>query len=567
MNRSSEPTARIVLVGMPGSGKSTIATLLAHHLGWSAFDTDDHIVATNGRNIPRIFTEDGEESFRRLERQSVARAVQIDRAVISTGGGAILDPDNREALWRDALVVHLHAEPDVLYQRLGMDATAAGRPLVADEPLARLQSLWAQRAALYALADYTVRTDILDAEETTADIVRAWQRRGATLVRRPGRTGAAQDDAPLASAADADENFAARVEAPGGAYPVYAGWDILSRLPGWLRDQGLGPHVHIIADARVAGLYAEPLADALAEAGFAPRVHSLPLSEARKNLDSVAEVYERLVSERTERRHVVLALGGGVATDLGGFVAATYLRGLPLVQAPSSLLGMVDAAIGGKVAVNLREGKNLVGAFYQPRLVVADAALLRLLPRREFISGWAEVIKHALILDAELLEWLEQDADRLLDLDPEPVARVLRRSIAIKAAIVSTDEREDGLRMILNYGHTIGHALEAATGYEALLHGEAVAIGMRAAAAIGVRMGLIDERFADRQNALIARFGLPLQAPEADPERVRAAMKLDKKAIGGALRFILLEGPGRAVVRADVPGQVVDTALDEIMKN
>jgi 3-dehydroquinate synthase len=287
----------------------------------------------------------------------------------------------------------------------------------------------------------------------------------------------------------------------------------------------------------------------------------LELTEARKTLASAAEVYDALVAARAERKHTVLTFGGGVATDLGGYVAATYLRGMPLVHVPTSLLGMVDAAIGGKVAVNHREGKNLIGAFYQPRLVVADAALLTTLPRREFVSGWAEVIKHALIMDPELLAWLEQDVDRLLALEPEPTARVLRRSIALKARVVSADEREDGFRMILNYGHTTGHALEAATGYETLLHGEAVAIGMAAAAVIAREMGLIDEALVERQNRLIARFGLPLRAPGIAVDAVLESMKLDKKVVGRTLRFILLDGLGSTTIRTDVPAELVERAV------
>src|SRR5262249_30388997 len=273
-----------------------------------------------------------------------------------------------------------------------------------------------------------------------------------------------------------DPDLGAYVTTPGGSYAAYAGWDAVAHLPRWLYAAGLGPVVHVVADRRVADLHGEHLLDVLAEGGFEPALHALDLSEARRTLAVAEEVYDALVAARAERRHAVLAFGGGVATDLGGYVAATYLRGLPLVQLPTSLLGMVDAAIGGKVAVNHRAGKNLIGAFYQPRLVLADGALLTTLPPRELVSGWGEAIKHALILDTELLAWLEHDAGALARLEPEPVARVLRRSIAIKANVVSADEREDGLRMILNYGHTVGHGLEAASGYGRLLHGEAVAV-------------------------------------------------------------------------------------------
>jgi 3-dehydroquinate synthase len=262
---------------------------------------------------------------------------------------------------------------------------------------------------------------------------------------------------------------------------------------------------------------------------------------------------------------VLLAFGGGVATDLAGFVAATYLRGLPLVQVPSSLLGMVDAAIGGKVAVNHREGKNLIGAFYQPRLVVADGSFLPSLPPRELTAGWGEIIKHGLIMDTELLGWLEQESEPLQRLEPEPVARMLQRNLALKGRVVSADEREDGPRMLLNYGHTVGHGLEAATGYGTLLHGEAVAIGMQAEAFIARELGMIDDALVERQTALIAQYGLPRQAPVVEPAAVLGAMTLDKKVANGTLRFALLERAGAAVVRADVPMELVRAAVDRVV--
>lgn len=358
-----------------------------------------------------------------------------------------------------------------------------------------------------------------------------------------------------------DAELAAWVQTPGGSYPAYAGWDILGRLPHWLRERGLTRTVHIVADTTVTDLHGGTLTDALRSGGIEPVVHSLPLSESRKTLAAAEEVYDRLVALRAERSHAILAFGGGVATDLGGFVAATYLRGLPLIQVPSSLLGMVDAAIGGKVAVNHREGKNLIGAFYQPSLVVADAALLRTLPNRELVSGWAEVIKHGLIMDLELLDWLEVEADALVGLEPEPSARVLRRSIALKAQVVGADERESGLRMTLNYGHTTGHALEAVTAYQSLLHGEAVSAGMVAAAHMARELGLLTAEEEGRQNRLLKRYGLPLRAPGVEVDAVLEAMSLDKKVSGKNLRWILLDGLGRTVIRDDVPMSLVREAV------
>lgn len=562
----SQP-GRIVLVGLPGSGKTAVARHVARALGWEAIDLDDAIVAADGRDISTIFREDGEAGFRQRERAATERVATRERVVIATGGGAVLDPSNRAALWRDAFVVHLQTRPATLLRRIaGGRGGLASRPLLTgNDPHARLDALLSERGPLYALADWTVPTDGLRPADIAEEIAGAWERRSSALISRPERMEELGGPArPEGDNEPVDPDLAATVTVPGGSYPAFAGWDVLHRLPGWLRAAGLGPVVHVIADARVAELHGESLMAILAEGGFHARLHTLDLAEERKTLDSASALFDRLVAERAERKHVVLAFGGGVATDLGGFVAATYLRGLPLVQVPTTLLGMVDAAIGGKVAVNLPAGKNLVGAFYQPRLVVADAAVLGTLPRREFVSGWAEVIKHALIRDVELLDWLESEADDLLALAPEPASRVLRRSIRIKAEVVSADEREDGERMLLNYGHTTGHGLEAATGYHALLHGEAVAVGMVAAAYIGRALGMIGEDLVQRQNALIERFGLPTRAPGVPVDDVMRAMQLDKKVIGGALRFILLQRAGAATVRTDVPVELVREAVAHV---
>lgn len=574
MSTAHRPS-RIVLIGLSGSGKSVVARLVARRLSWAWTDTDERVEAEAGRPIAEIFRADGEAEFRRLERSAIEQVARGDRLVLATGGGAPLDPVNRQWLWHDGFVVHLASRPATLVARMsGGRRAISSRPLIdGADPLDRLEQLAAERGSIYALADWTVQTDGLTAAEVAEEVAGAWERRAAQTAGRPGRIEqvAAQpvtaerlpERAPPAAG---DPELAARVETPGGAYPAYVGWDALRRLPRWLREAGLGPVVHVVADQQVAKLYGDHLLGTLAEGGFEPQMHALNLSEAQKSLETAAEVYDRLVAVRAERKHVVLAFGGGVATDLGGWVAASYLRGMPLVHVSTSLLGMVDAAIGGKVAVNHREGKNLIGAFYQPKLVVADTALLQTLPRREFISGWAEVIKHALIMDTELLDWLEREADALLALDPELLTRVLRRSIALKAQVVSGDEREEGARMTLNYGHTTGHALEAVTGYQSLLHGEAVAIGMAAAARIARELSLIDQSLEDRQNALIKRFGLPMQAPPVSVDEVLAAMRLDKKVVGKALRFVLLSGPGQTVFRTDVPESLVRDAVAAVVR-
>ena len=350
------------------------------------------------------------------------------------------------------------------------------------------------------------------------------------------------------------------------SYPGYVGWGFLDDLGQRMREAGLTGTAYIIADRPVFSLYGRQALASLKAAGFAIDHHFLQPGEATKSLATAEKAYEWLAARRAERSHAIVALGGGVAGDLAGFVAATYLRGMPFVQVPTTLLAMVDASIGGKVAVNLPAGKNLVGAFYQPRLVLADVQTLTTLPPREVAAGWAEVVKHALIMDRDLFDVMERQVDALTSLDRAIATETIKRSAAIKARVVSEDERETtGVRTLLNYGHTVGHGLEASLEYGGLLHGEAVSIGMMAAGHISQQLGMLRPEELARQRAILERFGLPVHAPEGvDLATVRQAMSLDKKVEGKRIRWVLLDGIGHAVSRTDVPDSVVDEALRSV---
>jgi 3-dehydroquinate synthase len=291
----------------------------------------------------------------------------------------------------------------------------------------------------------------------------------------------------------------------------------------------------------------------------------LPPGEQSKSLEMARHLYSWLAGRRAERGHAVLSVGGGVAGDLGGFVAATFLRGMPFAQVPTSLLAMMDASIGGKVAVDLPQGKNLVGAFYQPRFVLTDVQALASLPDRELSSGWAEALKHGLILDKPLVCDFEERRDEIRALDAVVATDVIRRSVSIKADVVSRDEKETlGVRVLLNYGHTIGHAIEAATGYGSFLHGEAVSVGMMGAAYIGEATGLMPGQDVARQRRLLESYGLPVSNPGMDVDAVSQAMLSDKKTVGKSIRWVLLDGIGKAVVRDDVPPEVVTETLERL---
>jgi 3-dehydroquinate synthase len=333
-----------------------------------------------------------------------------------------------------------------------------------------------------------------------------------------------------------------------------------------MRAAGLAGSAFVVSDDAVGGIFGDRALASLRSAGFDAHLHTFPAGEASKTLETVRGIYDWLLEHRAERRSPVVALGGGVVGDVAGFAAATYLRGVPFVQAPTSLLAMVDASIGGKVGVDHPRGKNLIGSFYAPALVVQDPSLLTKLPPRSLREGFAEVIKHGLIMDPPMLDVLEAEADALLAVQPELTTEIVARNAALKASVVSDDEREGSRRMILNYGHTIGHAIEAVTGYARVLHGEAISVGMMAAAGIGERVRVTPPAVRKRQAALFERYGLPLTLDGIDPAAVVAATALDKKVAAGRVRWVLLEDFGRPVIRDDVPDDAVIAALGDVLQ-
>ena len=330
------------------------------------------------------------------------------------------------------------------------------------------------------------------------------------------------------------------------SYPIELGAGLLSRVGEMMKAQGIGGRVGIVSNPAVADLYGEEVRESLRGAGYETTLVLIPEGEAHKNTASLGLIYDALVEHRFDRSATLIALGGGVIGDMTGYAAATFLRGIGFVQIPTTLLAQVDASVGGKTAVNHHQGKNLIGAFHQPRLVVIDMNTLRTLPQREFAAGMAEVIKHGIIEDAGFFGFLEEAMDALLRMEPAAVETAVAASCRIKAAVVEQDEREDDRRAILNFGHTIGHALESFTGYERFLHGEAVAIGMIQAAALSAGQGLCSAAELGRIEALLRRAGLPWRLPEDIAlEDLVAGMALDKKSHAGKIKFVLCEGIGR----------------------
>ena len=330
------------------------------------------------------------------------------------------------------------------------------------------------------------------------------------------------------------------------SYPIYIGANVLGELGRLLRERQFSDRVVVVTDSVVGKIYCEPTVQALANAGLDPWVVEIPAGEEHKNLAWLAFIYDKLIEGRTDRRSPLVALGGGVVGDMAGFAAATLLRGLPLIQVPTTLLAQVDASVGGKTGINHSTGKNLIGAFYQPRLVLIDVDMLKTLPQREFVAGLAEVIKYGIILDPELFAMLEGRLSAILHLNSTLLTHIVTVCCRLKARVVEEDETEGGYRAILNFGHTLGHAVESATEYREFLHGEAVAMGLIFAARLSQQRGLCTESTYERIRQLIKRAGLPVEVPSrAKSEHLALAMETDKKTAAGKIKFVCIEEIGK----------------------
>jgi shikimate kinase / 3-dehydroquinate synthase len=547
--------SRIFLVGFSGTGKSAVGRRVARLLGWEFVDQDEYIVERSGMAVEQIFANEGEDGFRRREREAIDELSAREKVVVSGGGGVMLQDECRSTMLDAGLVVTLDARPETIFARLAAAAGEEGaegmvRPMLAadGDPMERIESLKRERQWAYALAEWTVNTDGLSVEQAAHEVTRAW--------RRVGRKSTLVGD-PL---------VAATVTVETGVYQVVVGWDILeAQLGERLLAAGVTGRAFIICDSNVVHPYGRAAQRSIHKAGLEVGLFTFPAGEASKSLETASVIYQWLAERRVERRDVVVAVGGGVVGDLAGFVAATYLRGIKLVQVPTSLTAMVDSSIGGKTAVDLPAAKNLVGAFYHPEFVLTDASALATLPERALREGWAEALKHGLALDAGLVDIYENQADALLALEPELTAEMVARNAGVKARIVTEDEREtSGLRMLLNYGHTMGHGVEAAAGYDAYLHGEAVAVGMTGAARLGLAFGVTPAELVERQALLLKRFGLPQSYAGVEPEAILEAMSRDKKVSAGQVSWIFLEGVGRSGVHQGVPRDLIAQTVREL---
>jgi 3-dehydroquinate synthase len=354
-----------------------------------------------------------------------------------------------------------------------------------------------------------------------------------------------------------------RVSLGNRSYAIQIAPGLLQKLGGECARLKLGVRCAIVTDTNVGKHFAKPVYESLVKAGFEPILVTVPAGEKSKRISVVEKCFDQLAAHRLERKSFIVAFGGGVVGDLAGFVAATYLRGIPFVQIPTTLLAHVDSSVGGKTGVNLRAGKNLVGAFYQPKLVLCDLDTLKTLPEREFISGLAEVVKYGIIYDAQLFAQLERDLPKLLKREPKTLAAIVARCCEIKAEVVSQDETESGLRAILNFGHTIGHAIENISGYGKYLHGEAISIGQVAAAKLSQKILHLPQCDVERIENLFRQAGLPVKIKLNSKQRKNlfAAMMLDKKASDGEIKFVLAQKIGKVVWGQKIPADLIEEVL------
>jgi shikimate kinase / 3-dehydroquinate synthase len=540
----------VVLVGLPGSGKSAVGRRLAHRHGASFVDLDDMIEKATGQTIPAIFAEQGEAAFRALERKAVADLGPADggvdvRLVVATGGGAVIDPRNRWDLYRGRVPVWLDVRPEVLAQRLRRSPNV--RPLIVGrDPMGAIRDLARDRDRFYSAAHRM---------NGVAEL--------ASIVERI-------DELVARVTEQAEPTVLLRGRSLGGDLVIgegIAASTIADALRGLRARRAI-----FISEPGAWTAAGEAIAAAFRDDGWPVERVLLPQGEAAKRLTVVETAAGELAGLHVERGEPLIALGGGALGDAAGFLAASWLRGVPFIQVPTTLVAQVDSAIGGKTGVDLPAGKNLVGAFHPPAAIVIDIALLRSLPERQRRAALGEAAKMAALGDERLFALLERDGSAIARDDPATfedgaVAELVERTAWAKVAIVDVDEKEHGAadgRITLNLGHSLGHAVEAAGGFADLLHGEAVAHGLRGAIRIGRELGMTPPDRAERIERLLTDLGLATERLPYPLDSVLAALAADKKHADGALRWVLPTADG-SVVRSDVPADVVERAAASLL--
>jgi shikimate kinase / 3-dehydroquinate synthase len=489
--------SHIFLYGPSGAGKSTIGMILARNLNLPFIDSDQVIESNAGMSIPRIMEEQGEASLRDFETAALKQILDGKESVIALGGGALLREANRALIESSGTVVLLVAEFPTLLERLQHDSHK--RPLFAGDLKSKIASYLERRAEHYASFPLKVHVD----EQTPEQIAQQIQ----VIVGRHHLTAMGEYDVLVQN---------------------------VEQVGNLLHERGLQNPV-IVTDKNVATFHAERVMTSLHRAGFMPKSITIPAGEAYKNLETIQNLWQGFLEQGLDRKSTVIALGGGVIGDMAGFAAATYMRGIHWVCVPTTLLSMVDASLGGKTGFDLPEGKNLIGAFYPPKLVSADPQLLTTLSEAEFMSGMAEVVKHGIIADPQLFDLCARGLECIKD----DLEQVVKRAMAVKIKIIEEDPYEQGFRAALNLGHTVGHAVELVSQFK-LRHGEAIAVGMIVEAKLAERLHIAREGLSQEIREVLSRLGLPTQIPQELPrEEIIRTMRVDKKKNASVIRFAL----------------------------
>ncbi len=541
---------RIFLTGLSGSGKSSVGKKVSELLQWDFIDTDTLLSERYGMPVGQILIEFGEQKFRQMESEILDLAAVNEHVVIATGGGAVISGANRTFMRERGLTCYLETSVEIAWQRVQEQIQQIGksaeRPLVGGtDGQKRLQSLFQVRKQWYEEAVVCVNNN-----EDSLNII---SKRVVAFALSNGYLKTSSQTQETVTLQLGKITSKAIIE-----------WGGLYHLPEYLKSLGYSQRIFIVTDSEVGRLYSNPILDLLRNAGFVPKLFTVPAGETSKSIWSWQQILNWLVEQKAEQREPIIALGGGVIGDLAGFVASTYHRGTPLIQIPTTLLAQVDSAIGGKTGINHPLGKNLIGAFYQPELIIVDPAFLLTLPERIYLEGWAEIVKYGMTLDMDLFEILEAHTSTLLARDATLLTKIITRCIQLKMDVVQRDERDSGLRNLLNYGHTFGHALEVSTDYGSWLHGEAVAVGMEVAAQIAVARGLLTNGCALRQHELLLALHLPVCCPDVDTTPILENMQRDKKVRAGRMRWILPTQIGQAEIYNDVPLSLVQDAVAKV---
>jgi 3-dehydroquinate synthase len=551
----------IVVTGFMGAGKTTVGKALSGMLGLDFVDTDTEIAAAEGLAVSGIFEQRGEAHFRNLERSFCFSLEKRRGVVIATGGGTLIDQSVFDLFSRMGRIVLLEAAPEVLSARI---ARSGGRALLAASRFPdaaasledRVRALLDARENVYDRIPFRVDTSSLDPSETAEKIAASLDLpcHSMELSLIPG------------ARAPSEKNSETPLRGRSGTAHIDIGRGSLFKLGARLREFGIGSKVFFLTTPKIGDLFLPRLAASLAREEIPYSVVTIDDGDSRKNLAQAEEIVDKLIAEGARRDATFVPVGGGVTGDIGGFVASIFMRGVPLVHVPTTLLAQVDSSVGGKVGVNHRLSKNLMGSFYQPHAVLIDPCALDTLPLGEIANGMAEVVKSALIGSAPFFDYLEshtRDRPEIRLRDIGFLETCVLESTKIKARIVTADPFERDLRRTLNLGHTVGHAIEASASYRGMKHGEAVSVGMMSALRIARARGLVEKRLVNRTKAILEWCGLPVRLERFDMESVRESIRVDKKIRKGRIHYVLPTSLGSAVVVDDVSEEEIIGTLEK----